>query len=423
MKKRIIIKLIILVVIIFLPFFFFFILPNYTPTFAPQVAHKILVGPYKGNYLVTDWKGEIQIISPNSQVLWKTDECAFFVHNANMMPDGNSIIVADTGNDRVFIMNLSNYKVIWEWYAFNATAGTYMDYWNWTKFAIQQGWNRTAIDIVENFHRATLNQRNPYYTHLNQAQYLNGTIYGRPYDSILVSLRNFDMIIEINYSAKQNEPGYMNITWHYGIPGNHSILYHPHSPTRWSNGHVTICDSQNIRIVEIDGNNNIVWIYTDKNLRWPRDCKIMPNGNYLITDSSNNRIIEVNRSTEQIVRTFTNWLLVVPYHADYVEEDNQIITGANQQVLIFDYATGNIVNTIGFWSLYAPFIISFLIIIAYQLTDVVLIWRKLSNKPRKYRLRMHQIYSKIILIGILVGSIFILNYIIAFLWFYSGILG
>ena len=34
-------------------------------------------------------------------------------------------------------------------------------------------------------------------------------------DSVLISLRNFDMVSEVNYTAQKGEPSYRNITWFY----------------------------------------------------------------------------------------------------------------------------------------------------------------------------------------------------------------
>ncbi|MHA1648673.1 MAG: hypothetical protein ACTSYB_00660 [Candidatus Helarchaeota archaeon] len=82
-----------------------------------QDVDKITEEPYEGHYLVTDEMGFIKIIdSATHIVLWEIDEPEFFVHDADMMPGGYSIIVADTKNDRVFEMNLSNEVILWKWY-------------------------------------------------------------------------------------------------------------------------------------------------------------------------------------------------------------------------------------------------------------------------------------------------------------------
>ena len=416
MKKRTFAKLSIMLGAILFQVIFLFWVPPLLVVQGPADVDYIDVGPYAGNYLVTDgYEGSVKIIDfKTRQILWRTDEPEFFVHDADMLPDGECIVVADTTPDRVFVMNLTTKEIIWDWYAKNQTRDAYCDYWNWTEYAIRQGWDNTAIAILENF-----NPPDGYYTHLNTVQFINGSLFNRTYDSILISLRNLDLVVEVNYTAKKGEPGYMNITWSYGIPGHRSILNRQHAPKRWLNGHVTIADSENSRIIEIDENNQLIWEYTDKRLRWSRDCELLPNGNYLIVDSINNRIIEVNKTTNQIVRTFSQGLNL-PYEADLTTEGKVIVgnTMANN-IIIYDYNSGGIVDRIGFNFLFMPLILTFGLIIVYYAIDCILQFRAMHGKSIKERLKFHKIYSKIILIGVLAGIIIAFNLLIAVMWNYS----
>jgi len=393
-------------------------IPNFLIVRGPAAVDKIDEGPYAGNYLVTDGFGSIKIINfTANQIVWQTDEPNFFVHDSQMMPGGNSVLVGDSAADYVFEMNLSTKEIIWEWYGKNRSKeqDSYCDYLNWTKFGLQWGWNEEARSIVENLRPAS-----GFYTHLNTVQFLKGSNYNRTYDSVLISLRNFDLIIEVNYTAKRGEAAYRNITWHYGIPGNHSILFHQHCPKRWSNGHMTICDSENARVIEIDEKDQIVWEYRDKNLRWVRDCDLLPNGNYLITDSNNNRVIEVNMTAGgQIIRSFSS-LLFNPYSAE-LTDDNKVVVSIDlgASIIVFDYGTGQIVQIVGFNYIIAPAMITFLIIATYQATDLSFSWKKMKGKPWKQRITTQTIYSKLILVIISVLTILVLNYILIFLWHYS----
>jgi len=419
--KKLLLWIILLGIFITLPLIFVYIVPNYLPTPAPADVDRITTGPYAGNYLVTNGLGSIVILDyVHNKVLWETDEPVFFVHDADMMPDGKSIIVADTGADHVFVMNLSNKAILWEWYAKNTTHNTYMDYINWTEFGITHGWSSEAIKHVETFNPPLPNLISPdrYYSHLNTVQFLNGTIYGRPYDSVLISLRNFDMVIEVNYTAQLGEPGYMNITWWYGEPRNFSILNHQHAPKRWTDGHLTICDSEKSRVIEIDENNQLVWEYTDKKLRWARDCERLPNGNYLITDSCNNRLFEVNITSNTIVKTFTDLFLGIPYEADYSPEDNQVIAGCNQIIIVFDYTTGQVVARIGFPWFIAPILIILGIIFSYVMIDCIYQYHLMKGYSPWKRLKSQKIYGKIVILLSLSLLFSILNYVVAFLWYY-----
>ncbi len=380
---------------------------------------KIFEGEYAGCYLVADGMGSIKILNLSTrEIVWETDECEFFVHGAEMMPGGESLIVADTNADRAFEINLTTKEVVWDWYLYNATADSYCWYLNWTAFGLQHGWNEKAFDILADYPRSGND-----YSHLNSVQFINGSLFGRTYDSILISLRNFDMVVEVNYTAKDpTDPAYMNITWHYGMPGDHSILYHQHDAIRWPNGHTTISDSTNRRIIELDESNQVVLVYKS-NLRWNRGCEILPNGNYLITDSNNKRIIEVNITTGVIVKTFSD-LLINPYEADYIAEDNQVIVGdtISQMIVIYDYETGKVVDALGFPSIVATLDFLFIIVITYVSIDLGLQWRAMKGLPLKERFKAHSIFSKFILLGISFLSIVWCNYIILFVWqmYYQG---
>ena len=96
MKTKTIFYLVILGLMIFLPLFFVFIYQPMLATVTTQDVDYIREGPYAGNYLATDGRGNVDIVSPSGQLLWQTDLPIFFVHEADMMPGGESIIVADT---------------------------------------------------------------------------------------------------------------------------------------------------------------------------------------------------------------------------------------------------------------------------------------------------------------------------------------
>ncbi len=416
MKNRTKARLGILCAAVLLQVFFLLVVPNFVMIAAPADVDRIETGPYAGNYLVTDGFGAaIKIIDFESrQVLWETDEPEFFVHDADMLPDGQSIVVADTTPDRVFVMNLSNHEIIWDWYAKNNTRDAYSDHINWTEYALKQGWGAESIALLENF-----DPPDGYYSHLNTVQFLDGATYNRTYDSILISLRNLDLVVEVNYTAQVGDPGYMNITWSYGIPGNTSVLNRQHAPKRWPNGHVTISDSESGRVIEIDENNQIVWEYSGKRLRWVRDCELLPNGNYLLTDSTNNRIIEVNITTQEIVRTFSRGLNL-PYEADYTSE-GQIIVGNTManNIVIYDYDTGKVVDKVGIPWIFLPLMITFIIVIGYHALDCFIQFRSMTDQSIGKRFKDHRIYSKLILIAILVCILVFFYTLIAFMWNFS----
>jgi len=139
-------------------------------------------------------------------------------------------------------------------------------------------------------------------------------------------MRNFDMIVEVNYTAEKNGPSNNpdNIIWYYGDYGNHSLLQRQHNPDYLSNGNIIIADSENNRIIEVNyTTKNVEWIYQG-GLDWPRDADEMPNGNILITDSLNSRVIEINKESKEIVWQYKGDL-INPYEADLLENGNVLI--------------------------------------------------------------------------------------------------
>ncbi len=410
MRKQSLYKLLIFLNILILQLSFLAVGPRLVIIEGPTDVDEILNGPYAGNFLVTDGLGAVRIIDlTNREILWATEEPTFFSHSSAIHPDGNSVFIGDTGRDRVIEMNISNKVIIWEWDAKNITCV------NWTDYGLKWGWSAESFAIVDNLNPAT-----GYYTHLNSVDFINGTKFGRSYDSILISIRNFDLIIEVNHTAKSpSDPGYMNITWHYGRPGDRSIIYHQHAPRRLLNGHTTICDSEVGRIIEINETNQVVWEYWDKNLRWPRDCVNIPNGNCLIVDSNNNRIIEVNKTTSAMIRSFSDHL-ITPYGAEYTS-DGRVLVGMprSNKILILDYETGEILDEIGFSFTLTPIVLGFLMIIGYHTIDLISFWLRNGDKSVQTRLKMHKFHKKVILIVALILVLILFKYIISFNWHFG----
>lgn len=144
-----------------------------------------------------------------------------------------------------------------------------------------------------------------------------------PNGNFQLSIRNFDVIVEVN-------PETNRIVDVIGRPGNHSFLYEQHNPyrlTEW--GTILVADSENDRVVEYDlESGSAVWAYGgDDLLLWPRDADRLPNGNTLIVDSLHNCVIEVNPSGD-IVWEYSG--VQLPYAADrkgVPEEGGETVPG------------------------------------------------------------------------------------------------
>lgn len=114
-------------------------------------------------------------------------------------------------------------------------------------------------------------------------------------------------IIEINPQNK--------IVWQYGITSSVGItrgrLYSPSDMQVLKGGHFLITDTDNHRVIEVNQDEEIVWQFGNpenklgsgygshaNQLNAPTQAFRLPNGNTLISDSENRRVIEVNPDKE-----------------------------------------------------------------------------------------------------------------------------
>ena len=259
---------------------------------------------------------------PNSRVIildnnyvpyWEYDLDLIFGHEVIYMNNTNTVLIVDSTNNRVIEVAIENKSIVWEWSANKA---------NWTKY--NPDW--ADVDYIQNPNVTD-------WTHINHVNYIPER------NSLLLSIRNFDMLIEIPY----NESCYDRILWYYGEVGNYSKLNHQHNPEVLDNGNILICDSENDRIVEINyTTKEEVWIYNNNgNLDWPRDCDYIGSGKYagcyLITDSLFSRII-VLEPISKTIQLILSTNLIVPYEADHIPDEDCFIVGNsfNTQFVIFN---------------------------------------------------------------------------------------
>jgi hypothetical protein len=190
--------------------------------------------------------------------------------------DGDTLVVADIAQDRVFAVNTSSELVEWAWDAQSEfppeSGGPYPEDW----------------------------------THLNDVELLDD---GR----VMVSLRNHDQVVFIDPERGLEEG------WTLGSDDDHSTLYEQHNPdyipAERGGPAVLVADSERHRLVEYrrtDGEWTQTWQWRDAQLKWPRDADRLPNGHTLVTDSNGNRVFEIDESGEVV------WSVPVafPYEAE-----------------------------------------------------------------------------------------------------------
>jgi outer membrane protein assembly factor BamB len=356
-----------------------------SPIMLPLDIDYIEEGPYAGNLLVAEGSGGICILSFDREVLWSSDLPRFFMHDVDLLPNGN-LLVGEIQNDSIYELDMDTNEIVWEWDARD------IDDVDWTELGIENEWNDDAMAWIAN--------RNPntgHWCHLNDVEFISGEVMGRDYDSILISLRNFDMIVEVNYTNSKE------LIWHYGEPFDYTLLNHQHNPDFLDNGHILISDSENERIIEIDYEaKEVVWeYYVDPplELRWARDVDDLGDGTYLITDTNNNRLLRVERATGEIIMNYDGPWHFLPYDSEVITVNGQKLIFTSDAVAtgitVIDFETGMFVTSYGLpFMLYLVYLLlGFFALVS--LYDLVIILKNNTNESKINRLRSFEVSRKI----------------------------
>ncbi|WP_276301624.1 arylsulfotransferase family protein [Halorussus lipolyticus] len=177
----------------------------------------------------------------------------------------NRLLVGAINTDEAYVVNTTTGMTTWEWSTKQAYplsgGGPYPEDW----------------------------------AHLNDVERLDD---GR----IMLSLRNQDSVVFVDPETGIQE------NWTLGSEDDYSVLYEQHNPDYINDSEggpaVLVADSLNDRIVEYqreegeDGRGEWVqsWVWSDDEMKWPRDADRLPNGNTLVSDTNSHRVLEVNES-------------------------------------------------------------------------------------------------------------------------------
>lgn len=179
-------------------------------------------------------------------------------HDADRI-NGTHFAIADIANESLIVVNVTSGTITYEW-------------------RMEAAFDRNTTGAQDDPND---------WAHLNDVERL-------PDGTYMLSPRNHDQVIFVKPGEGLLESRTL------GVDENHSILYEQHNPDYLygddGTESVLVADSQNNRIVEYEsknGNWNRTWVWSDSDLRWPRDADRLPNGNTLVGDTSGDRVIEV----------------------------------------------------------------------------------------------------------------------------------
>ncbi len=324
---------------------------------------------------------KISEVDPAGNVIWELRGLAY-PHEVLELPNGH-LLIADTGYNRVIEVDYPNKSIIWSWEPAQI---------NWTKVNPEWG--------SDHYYNNPLTYD---WSHLNDVDFKQYSTW----NSCLISIRNFDLIVEVNYTADFNDPNNSdNIIWWYGDFENHTLLFRQHNPDYLDSGNVIISDSGNDRIIEINYTTKEVEWKLDQGLNWPRDADELDNGNILITDSSNSRILEVNKDSKQIVWSFAQDL-IIPYEADLLDNGNILISSAYNGIILEVNRNGIIVWKYGFSIVKSLIYLNLIILIAissivlYYRYEKIKLYKRASKKIKKLDYSILITFCSFLIIGIL----------------------
>jgi len=185
-------------------------------------------------------------------------------HDADRLPNGDTLMVWG-GGDAITDAQVKEVnprgEIVWSWYA--------KDHFYKTPFKdiYDEGW-----------------------THTNSATRL-------PNGNTLISLRNFNLIVEVNPQG--------SVVWSWGD----GVVSYQHSPKILSNANLLVCDSGHARVLEVNRKTGeIVWQF--ERPAHIRDADRLPNGNTLIV--MGDRIIEVTPDLRIVWRLGVTFPVQVP---------------------------------------------------------------------------------------------------------------
>lgn len=194
-------------------------------------------------------------------------------HHAEILPNGNVLMVGSFC-DCIQERDYETGELLWTWNA-HQSFPAYEDPEQYL------GAEKVNISSPYQSFRAGSAIFPDDWTHINHAQYLPDS------DTFIVSLRNFDLVAEINRAGK--------VVWSYG-PGQ---IKQQHTPRVLDDGTMLVFDNGNGRAIRVDRKTQeVIWEYDDIFAPTMGDVSLLSDGNYKVVDSHRGIIKIVSPESE-----------------------------------------------------------------------------------------------------------------------------
>jgi hypothetical protein len=209
----------------------------------------------------------------DGEIVWayRADD---ITHHAEILPNGNVLVVGALC-DCVREIDYETLEEVWSWSA----ADSFPEYDSDDIFRGTGEYN------VASLYASTYTDERLWpdtWAHANYAQVLEN-------DNVIVSLRNFDLVVEVNREGE--------VVWSFG-PG---IIKHQHTPVDLEDGTMLVFDNGNHRVIRFDRmTGEVVWAYDNLDSPIMGDANLLADGNYKVVDSIRNTVKIVSPEAEML---------------------------------------------------------------------------------------------------------------------------
>jgi outer membrane protein assembly factor BamB len=275
--------------------------PNFKST-APPPTFRTRTAPELGDdgtapvplLAVQTSSSRLVLLARNQQALWTWGMTTLREPSAAILLPGRQALVADTGHDRILIVDIESSEVVWHTApALGLQAPRAASRLSNGHFLIADTGNRRILEVtpdqsvVWEWRHDNLLQAPSSCERLDNGH-------------TLIADRASHMVIEVDPDGA--------VVWTYGRAGMSSkspgYLSHPEHASRRATGHTLIADSRNHRILDVDPGGTVAWSYSDEgaNRLSAPTYALVQGSSVWIAHGGGRQIFEVSRAGEVLWR-------------------------------------------------------------------------------------------------------------------------
>jgi DNA-binding beta-propeller fold protein YncE len=229
----------------------------------------------------------------NQRVLWNWGMTALKEPNAAVMLPSRQVLVADTGNHRILVVDIEGADIVWQSSPAlglqSPKAAARLDNGN---MLIADTGNCRVIEVAGNETIVWQWQDDILREPSSAERLANG--------NTLIADAGSHVVVEVNHAGK--------VVWTYGQVGLSSksagFLSHPDFASRRASGHTLIVDTRNHRVLDVDPGGTVSWSYSGEGpdrLSGPTQALVLGQSVW-IAHGGGRQLFEVSRAGEVLWR-------------------------------------------------------------------------------------------------------------------------